>query len=217
MSEAGRIFVVSGPSGSGKSTLIRAVRQKVPGLGYSISHTTRPPRGREKNGVEYHFVSKGNFQKMIDNGDFVEWAEVYQDFYGTSVASLKSQITLGLDVIMDIDVQGAKNIRDTFKEAILIYVLPPSLEILEKRLRERGTDDEKVIRTRLKKAAKEIKNCVSYDYLLFNNELDQAVEELKSILIAERCRRSVRLPKARTVFNLRHPIRRRTPSLESRQ
>src|SRR4030042_5154811 len=202
MSEAGRIFVVSGPSGSGKSTLIRAVRQKVPGLGYSISHTTRPPRGQEKNGVEYHFVSKGNFQKIIDNGGFCEWAEVYQDFYGTSVASLKSQITLGLDVIMDIDVQGAKNIRDTFKEAILIYVVPPSLEILEKRLRERGTDDEKVIRTRLKKAAKEIKNCVSYDYLLFNNELDQAVEELKSIVVAERCRRSVRLPKAQTLFNL---------------
>jgi guanylate kinase len=178
------------------------VRQKIPDLGYSISHTTRPPRGREKNGVEYHFVSKGDFQKMIDNGDFVEWAEVYQDYYGTSVSSLKSQITLGLDVIMDIDVQGARNIRDTFKEAILIYVLPPSLEILEKRLRERGTDDEKVIRTRLKKAAKEIKNCVSYDYLLFNNELDQAVEELKSILIAERCRRSVRLPKAQGMFNL---------------
>ena len=152
MSAAGRIFVVSGPSGSGKSTLIREVRQKVSDLGYSISHTSRPPRGQEKNGVEYHFVSKENFQKMIDNGDFVEWAEVYQDLYGTSVSSLRSQITVGLDVIMDIDVQGARNIKDHFKEAILIYVLPPSLEILEKRLRERGTDDEKAIRTRLKKA-----------------------------------------------------------------
>jgi len=202
MSAAGRIFVVSGPSGSGKSTLIREVRQKVPGLGYSISHTSRPPRGQEKNGVEYHFVSKEDFQKMIDNGEFVEWAEVYQDLYGTSVSSLRSQITMGLDVIMDIDVQGAKNIKDHFKDAILIYVLPPSLEILEKRLRERGTDDEKAIRTRLKKAGKEIKNCVSYDYLLFNDQLDQAVEELKAILIAERCRKSVRLPKARTLFNL---------------
>ncbi len=202
MSAAGRIFVVSGPSGSGKSTLIREVRQKVPGLGYSISHTSRPPRGQEKNGVEYHFVSKENFQKMIDNGEFVEWAEVYQDLYGTSVSSLRSQVTVGLDVIMDIDVQGAKNIKDHFKDAILIYVLPPSPEILEKRLRERGTDDEKAIRTRLKKAGKEIKNCVSYDYLLFNDQLDQAVEELKSILIAERCRKSVRLPKAQTLFNL---------------
>ncbi len=202
MSAAGRIFVVSGPSGSGKSTLIREVRQKVPDLGYSISHTSRPPRGHEKNGVEYHFVSKENFQKMIDNGEFVEWAEVYQDLYGTSVSSLKSQITLGLDVIMDIDVQGARNIKDHFKDAILIYVLPPSLEILEKRLRERRTEGEEAIRTRLKKAAQEIKNCVSYDYLLFNDKLEQAVEELKSILIAERCRKSVRLAKAQSLFNL---------------
>ena len=202
MSAAGRIFVVSGPSGSGKSTLIRELRQKVPGLGYSISHTSRPPRGQEKNGVEYHFVSKESFQKMVENEEFVEWAEVYQDLYGTSVSSLRSQITMGLDVIMDIDVQGARNIKDHFKDAILIYVLPPSLEILEKRLRERGTDDEKAIRTRLEKAGKEIKNCVSYDYLLFNDQLDQAVEELKSILIAERCRKSVRLTKARALFNL---------------
>ena len=202
MSAAGRIFVVSGPSGSGKSTLIREVRQKVPDLGYSVSHTSRPPRGQEKNGVEYHFVSRKNFQEMIDKGEFVEWAEVYRDLYGTSVSSLRSQITIGLDVIMDIDVQGGRNIKDHFKDAILIYVLPPSLEILEKRLRDRGTDDEKTIRTRLNKAAKEIKNCVSYDYLLFNDDLDQAVEELKSILIAERCRKSVRLSKARTLFNL---------------
>jgi len=202
MSAAGRIFVVSGPSGSGKSTLIREVRQKVPDLGYSVSHTSRPPRGQEKNGVEYHFVSRKNFQEMIDKGEFVEWAEVYRDLYGTSVSSLRSQITIGLDVIMDIDVQGGRNIKDHFKDAILIYVLPPSLEILEKRLRDRGTDDEKTIRTRLNKAAKEIKNCVSYDYLLFNDDLDQAVEELKSILIAERCRKSVRLSKAQTLFNL---------------
>jgi guanylate kinase len=202
MSAAGRIFVVSGPSGSGKSTLLREVREKVPGLGYSISHTSRPPRGLEKNGVEYHFVSKENFQKMIDNGEFVEWAEVYQDLYGTSVSSLRGQITMGLDVIMDIDVQGARNIKDHFKDAILIYVLPPSLEILEQRLRERGTDDEKAIRTRINQAGKEIKNCVSYDYLVFNDQLDQAVEEMKSILIAERCRKSVRLAKAQTLFNL---------------
>ena len=147
-------------------------------------------------------MSRENFQEMIDKGEFVEWAEVYRDLYGTSVSSLRSQITIGLDVIMDIDVQGGRNIKDHFKDAILIYVLPPSLEILEKRLRDRGTDDEKTIRTRLNKAAKEIKNCVSYDYLLFNGDLDQAVEELKSILIAERCRKSVRLSKARTLFNL---------------
>jgi len=202
MSASGRIFVVSGPSGSGKSTLIREVRQRVPDLGYSISHTSRPPRGKEKNGVEYHFVSRENFQKRIDSGEFVEWAEVYQDLYGTSVASLRSQITAGRDVIMDIDVQGARNIKDHFRDAILIYVLPPSMEVLEKRLRERRTDDEKTIRTRLTKAGMEIKNCVSYDYLLFNDQLDQAVEELKSILIAERCRKSVRLAKAQTLFNL---------------
>jgi len=139
---------------------------------------------------------------MIDSGEFVEWAEVYQDLYGTSVSSLKSQITAGLDVIMDIDVQGAKNIKEHFRDAVLIYLLPPSLEVLEKRLRKRRTDDEKTIRTRLEKAAKEIKNCVSYDYLVFNDKLDPAVEELKSIVIAERCRKSVRLAKAQTLFNL---------------
>jgi guanylate kinase len=202
MSAAGRIFVVSGPSGSGKSTLIREVRQKVPDLGYSISHTSRPPRGQERNGVEYHFVSKESFQKMIESGEFVEWAEVYKDLYGTSVSSLRSQITNGLDVIMDIDVQGGRNIKEHFKDAVLIYVFPPSLEILEKRLRDRGTDDEKAIRARLHTATKEIKHCVSYDYLLFNDKLDQAVEELKSILIAERCRKPVRLAKAQTLFNL---------------
>jgi guanylate kinase len=201
MSANGRIFVVSGPSGSGKSTLIRETRAKISALGYSISHTSRPPRGQEKNGVEYHFVSKETFQKMIVQRDFVEWAEVYQDLYGTSVSSLKSQIQLGLDVIMDIDVQGASNIKGHFQDAILIYVLPPSLDTLEKRLRARGTDDERSIRTRLQKAAEEIKNCVAYDYLLFNDELDQAVEELKSIVIAERCRKSVRLHKAETLFN----------------
>lgn len=202
MSATGRIFIVSGPSGSGKSTLIRAVSQEIPNLGYSISHTSRPPRGHEKDGKEYYFVTKENFQKMIDRGEFVEWAEVYQDLYGTSVSSLRSQLSIGLDVIMDIDVQGARNIKEHFKEANLIYILPPSLAILEKRLRERGTDDEKSIRTRLKKAAKEIKNCVSYDYLVFNDELAQAVEELKSIVVAERCRRSVRLSKVQTLYNL---------------
>lgn len=202
MSIGGRIFVVSGPSGAGKSTLIREVREKVPDLGYSLSHTSRPPRGRETNGVEYHFVSKDDFRKMIDRGEFVEWAEVYEDLYGTSISSLRSQITMGLDVIMDIDFQGARNIKEHFKDAVLIYVLPPSMEILEKRLRERRTDDEKAVRTRLKKAGKEIMNCGSYDYLLFNDQLDQAAEELKSIVIAERCRTSVRLSKAQTLFNL---------------
>ncbi|MGE5840592.1 MAG: guanylate kinase [Deltaproteobacteria bacterium] len=202
MSASGRIFVVSGPSGAGKSTLIREVRQLVPGLGYSISHTSRLPRGQEKDGVEYHFVSKENFQRMIDKEEFVEWAEVYQDLYGTSVSSLRSQITMGLDVIMDIDLQGASNIKENFKDAVLIYVLPPSMEVLEKRLRERRTDDEKAIRTRLKKATKEIRNCVSYDYLLFNDLLDRTAEELKSIIVAERCRKSVRLSKVQTLFNL---------------
>jgi len=201
MRAKGRIFVVSGPSGSGKSTLIRETRAKVSALGYSISHTSRPPRGQEKNGVEYQFVTRENFREMIDQGDFVEWAEVYQDLYGTSVFSLESQTQLGLDVIMDIDVQGASNMKSRFREAILIYVLPPSLDILEKRLRARGTDDEESIRTRLEKAAKEIKNCVAYDYLLFNDDLDQAVEELKSIVIAERCRTSVRLAKAQNLLN----------------
>jgi guanylate kinase len=198
----GQIYVLSGPSGVGKSTLIRAVRERIEGLGYSISHTSRRPRGQERDGVDYYFVEREVFRRMIDQGEFAEWAEVYLDYYGTSFSSLKGPIDKGLDVIMDVDVQGAKNIQRTFKESVLIFVLPPSLQVLEERLKERGTDDKAALAKRIERASREIGNCVWYDYLIFNNVLEEAVQEASSIIIAERCKRAQRIAKAAEVFHL---------------
>ena len=202
MSVSGAVFVVSGPSGAGKSTIIRHVREAASPLVYSVSHTSRKPRGSEINGVEYHFVSRDTFTRMIAKGAFVEWAEVYKDYYGTSVSSLEGPTSQGFDVIMDVDVRGSANIKARFKESILVYVLPPSLEELAKRLKNRGTDSDEAVRARLEKAAVEIRNCLWYDYLIFNEELTGAVEEMKSVIVAERCRRSRQLPKAREIFDL---------------
>jgi guanylate kinase len=205
MSVPGSIFVVSGPSGAGKSTIIRHVRETVSALAYSISHTSRNPRGAEVNGVDYHFVSRKTFARMIEKGEFVEWAEVYTDHYGTAVSSLEGPTSQGLDVIMDVDVRGAANIKTCFKESLLVYVLPPSLEELARRLKSRGTDSDEAVRARLERAAGEIRNCLWYDYLIFNEELMHAVEEMKSLIIAERCRRSRQLAKARAIFDLYAP------------
>lgn len=205
MKVSGSIFVVSGPSGAGKSTIIKLVREAVPDLAYSVSHTSRNPRGNEVDGVDYHFVSKDSFAGMIEAGKFAEWAEVYRDFYGTSVASLEGPTTQGLDVIMDVDTRGASNIKARFKESILVYVLPPSLEELKERLISRGTDSEEALRARLEKASEEIRNCVWYDFLIFNGDLTVAAGEMKSLVISERCRRCRQLPKARKAFLLNAP------------
>ena len=198
----GQIYVISGPSGVGKSAIIEELRARVSDLGYSISHTTRKPRRNEVNGVSYHFVDKGTFSRMIDDGAFVEWAEIYNDFYGTSLSGLRDQTDQGLDVLMDLDNQGAKNIQGHFKDSTLIYVLPPSLEILEKRLRERATDDEKVISTRIDKALKELKDCVWYQYLIINEDLDNAVGAVESIIISRRYRNSRMLSKVKEILGL---------------
>ena len=198
----GQIYVFSGPSGAGKSTLIRAAKQRIAGLGYSISHTSRPLRGQEQDGADYHFVKREAFRRMIDQREFVEWAEVYNDYYGTSFSSLKGPIDKGLDVIMDVDVHGARNIKRIFEESVLIFVLPPSLQVLEKRLKERGTDDEAALKKRVERASSEIGNCAWYDYLIFNDLLEEAVQEASSIIIAERCRRARRIAKAQEVFHL---------------
>jgi guanylate kinase len=197
-----RIYAFSGPSGAGKSTILEHVMQEVGGLGYSISHTSRKPRGQEMNGVEYHFVDRAVFEAMIKNRDFAEWAEVYGDYYGTSIDAITLQMEQGLDVLMDVDVQGAKNIKGSFQESRLIYILPPSLNELENRLRRRGTDEEDRIALRIEKAQKEIPNCVWYDYIIFNWDLKDSVKEAESIILADRCIVSRQLPKARDVFEI---------------
>jgi len=184
----GQLFVISGPSGAGKSSIVKALLDRTDGLVYSISHTSRMPRGREKNGIEYHFVDARTFSKMIEAGAFVEWAKVYDDFYGTSFSSLEGQTGSGLDVLLDVDSQGARNIRKHFEDSALIYVLPPSLEVLEERLKGRETDNDDVIKARMEKAAGDIENCRWYDYTIINDNLEKAITEAQSIVIAERCR-----------------------------
>jgi len=184
----GRLFVISAPSGAGKSTIIKGVRQGLDRLGYSVSHTSRPPRGNEQEGVDYHFVDRPAFERMIAQEALVEWAEVYGAYYGTSVLELERLIREGLDVLRDVDSQGARNIRARFAETVLIYVLPPSIEALEARLKERGTDSLQTIRVRMAKSYREMVNCAWYDYIVINDDLDQAVRAVGSVIVAERCR-----------------------------
>lgn len=199
---SGQIYVISGPSGSGKSTLIELLIKRVPGIGYSISHTSRKPRDNEVNTVDYHFVNRKTFIKMIDDGSFVEWAEVYDDLYGTSSSSLRGQMNQGLDVVMALDSQGAENIKRHYKDSILIYILPPSLKILEKRLKNRAMDNEKVIETRMKRAVAELQDCLWYDYIIINDDLDEALEKVKSIIISDRCRNSRMHPRIKEMLGL---------------
>jgi len=198
----GQIYVISGPSGTGKSTIIRRVRENTPGLAYSISHTSRAPRKGEEDGVHYHFVEGAAFQTMIDNGDFLEWARVYDDYYGTAFSSIQHPLDSGDDVIMDLDPQGAKNVKKAYHEGILIFILPPSYEELEKRLRARATDEEKVIQSRLQKAHRELKECFHYDYLIFNDDLQRAVSEVEAIIAANRCTKARRLSEVQNLFQL---------------
>ena len=199
---SGQPYVITGPSGAGKSTIIHQIGKRVKKLGYSISHTSRNPRSNEVNGVDYYFVSRDIFTKMIDDGAFVEWAHVYDDLYGTSFASLDKPLGKGLDVVMDVDSQGAKNIKKYFKQSVLIYILPPSLEVLEKRLRDRALDEDKAIENRLEKAREELKTCLWYDYIVVNEDIDQSVKEVESIIISERCRREKRLPMVSKMFGI---------------
>ncbi len=191
---AGQIYVMSGPSGVGKSTIIKRLRDRTPDLVYSISHTSRAPRGREKDGVHYHFVDRNTFRAMIEDGAFLEWARVYDDYYGTAYSSVKEQLDSGVDVIMDLDTVGAGNIRKAHPESVLIFILPPSYGELENRLRQRATEEEGAIQSRLQKARREIMECVHYDYLIVNDDLDKASREAEAVITANRCRKTNRLP-----------------------
>jgi len=180
------IFVVSGPSGCGKSTLIKQLLEILPGLEFSISHTTRLPRPGEKNGRDYYFVSRQEFEKMKAAGAFVESAVVHGELYGTSLQEIKNKGG-GKDLVLDIDVQGARQIKSQLIEASLIFVVPPSWAELEKRLRQRKTDTAGAIALRLENARREIQQSDFFDYLVINGEISRAVDELRSIIIAHRC------------------------------
>jgi guanylate kinase len=183
------VFIISAPSGSGKSTLVSRLMNEVENLTFSVSYTTRRPRGSETDGLAYRFIERPEFERRLAGGEFLEHAEVFGNYYGTHISALESAQKTGKDLVLDIDVQGAAQLKERIADAVSIFVLAPSREILEKRLRARSQDSEEVIRWRLADAAREISNYSLYDYVLVNNDLNVAAETLKSIVRAERVRR----------------------------
>jgi guanylate kinase len=184
----GLVFVVSAPSGAGKTTLCEAITGSLENLRHSISYTTRGPRPGENDGRDYFFVTEEKFRSMVQAGDFAEWAEVHSHLYGTSRQALDTMVSNGIDVILDIDTQGAKQIKKTYEKAMFLFILPPSLAVLEERLRNRRSDGGDEIRKRMRRAYEEIREYAMYDYIIINRDFDRALDELRSIIVAERCR-----------------------------
>ena len=187
---AGILFIISAPSGSGKSTLVSEVRRLVEGLDFSISYTTRAPRGWETDGREYHFITRGQFQGMIERGEFLEWAEVFGNYYGTALSALDHAREQGKDLLLDIDVQGALQVMQKMPAAVSIFIVPPSPQVLELRLRNRsqaeGVTQNAVIERRLAQARQEIRSIDRYRYALVNDVLDVAASEMRAIVLTER-------------------------------
>ena len=183
---SGHLFIVSAPSGAGKTTLVRLLLEKDPGIRVSISSTTRPPRTGENDGREYHFVDVQYFLEMVSRGDFLEWAEVHGNYYGTSRRWIEAEMTAGRDVLLEIDWQGAQQVRKAFPSAIGIFILPPSLEELKSRLSGRGTDSAETIARRIAAARDEMRHVDEFDYVIINDDLQQALDNLRSIVCASR-------------------------------
>jgi guanylate kinase len=197
--KAGRLFVISAPSGAGKTTLLQMVMPHMERLVFSVSHTTRSPRPGEKDGADYFFISRTAFEDMRDRGAFLEWAEVHGKFYGTSRQEVFARLEAGIDVVLDIDVQGAAIIRDSgLVDAAFIFISPPGPAELERRLRGRAQDTEDTILLRLKNAKSEMMAIENYDYLIVNEYLDEAAKVLEAIILAERARMH-RLPSGLSV------------------
>lgn len=190
---SGILYIISAPSGSGKTTLVNELRQYVPHLEFSVSYTTRSPRGSEQDGREYHFITRGEFEAMIERDEFLEYAQVFGNYYGTACSVLQQAKERGNDLLLDIDVQGERQVKQKMPEAVSIFVLPPSRAELESRLRKRslseGVHNEETIRRRLNTARLEIEEYPNYDYILINDRLEQSVDRLQAIVLGERIRR----------------------------
>ncbi len=182
-------LVVSAPSGAGKTTLCRRVMAELSGVEFSVSHTTRPPRGKERDGVDYHFVNDAEFDRLVKADAFLEWAHVHDHRYGTARVEAEARLPKGIDVLFDIDVQGGRHIAERLQGAVLVFVLPPDMAILEARLKGRGSDGPEVIARRLARARQELAAAHFYTHFIVNDVLERAVDELRAVLIAERLRR----------------------------
>jgi guanylate kinase len=192
MENAGIPIVISAASGTGKTSLCNRLLMTLSSIARSISYTTRAPRSGEIDGVSYHFVSESRFVEMLDAGEFIEWAEVFEHRYGTGLRSIRDQLASGVDVLLDIDVQGGAQIIDKLPDALLIFLLPPSMDELRRRLTNRATDASDVIEHRLAKARAEIERGRAYDYLVVNDDFETAADELRAIIKARRIRRNRR-------------------------
>jgi len=187
-SSLGQMFVLCAPSGAGKSTLVSMLLKEFGIFSFSVSFTTRPPRKGEVNGREYHFVSREDFLQLVQENFFAEWAEVHSNLYGTPRQAALETLEAGRDMLFDIDVQGARQLRQNLQVGVYVFILPPSLETLEERLRNRGTDDPEIIARRLAAAREEIASAPEFDYWLVNDDLDLAYDRLRALYVAEKCR-----------------------------
>ncbi len=200
MSNKGNLIVISAPSGSGKTSLANRALEEIPQLKFSVSHTTRKPRPGERDQVEYFFVSEKEFEEMVEQDTFLEHARVYGNYYGTSRAFVDEQLSVGYDVLLDLDVHGAAQVKESYPEAILVFVFPPSLEVLMTRLKNRGLDDPSVIDERLRIAKKEIQYYTNYQYVIINREIEESLVELKSIIQVSGCRLENRKERAAEII-----------------
>jgi guanylate kinase len=186
----GLFIVVSAPSGTGKSSICRKMLAACPSIKFSVSYTSRPPRPREVNGKDYYFISREDFRKRIKRGEFIEWVDNYGHFYGTPWKTMDKCFQKGKDLLLDVEPRGAKKIKRKFKGGVFVFVLPPSRKELLKRLKKRGHESEPIIQARLAQAERELKEISWYDYIIFNKDLEKAVDQLRSIYIAEKCKMS---------------------------
>lgn len=201
MSERGTVFILSAPSGSGKSTLVASLLQKVPNLAFSISFTTRQPRGEERHGREYFFVDESCFERMIADDQFIEYAKVFDHYYGTARAYLEQALAEGKDLILDIDTEGAAQVKSKLPESVSIFIMPPSYDALRARLENRKQDSAETIQKRLAWAGqKEIYRYRNYDFIVINDDLEQSFDNMRSIVVAQRCRRDRMTPRVHSII-----------------
>lgn len=186
---SGTLFIVTAPSGAGKTTLVHALLARDPAVQLSVSYTTRPPRAGEQDGREYHFIDEARFVELRDRGEFLEWAQVHGNYYATSAVWLKAQVDAGRDIVLEIDWQGAEQVRKLFADTVSVFILPPSVAVLESRLRGRGTDSEEVIRGRLDGAREEMRHVAEFDYVIINADIATAIDDLLAVVRAGRLRR----------------------------